>query len=60
VDLSATYTAAGDSWSLTAGGTNVFDRRYIVNGVNQLGGVGEEFVTYNRPAEWYVTLRFKL
>jgi iron complex outermembrane recepter protein len=60
VDFSATYAPAGDSWSLTAGGTNVFNRRYIVNGVNQLGGVGEEFVTYNRPAEWYATLRFKL
>jgi iron complex outermembrane receptor protein len=60
VDLSATYAPAGKKWSLTVGGTNVFDRRYIVNGVDQLGGVGVELATYNRPAEWYASFRFKL
>jgi len=60
VDLSISYAAPDDRWSLTAGGKNVFDTRYMVNGVNQLGGVGNEFAVYNRPAEWYLTFAFKI
>lgn len=60
VDLSVSYAAPGNAWSLTAGGKNVFDTRYIVNGVNQLGGVGNEFAVYNRPADWYLTFAFKI
>ncbi len=64
VDLSATYSAADDAWSLSVGGKNVFDKRYIVNGTNQFstvaGGVGFITGVYNRPAEWYATLRFKI
>lgn len=60
VDLSATYALPGDEISLTIGGKNVFNERYVVNGTNQLGGVGNLFAVYNRPAEWYATLRFKM
>jgi iron complex outermembrane receptor protein len=58
VDLSATLEPK-ENWSLTAGGTNVLNRRYLVNGDNQLGGVGEIFGVPNRPAEWYISARVK-
>lgn len=65
VDLSVTYEAQGGRWSLTAGGKNVFDERFIINGTNQLsrpatGGVGPLIASYNRPAEWYLSFRFKI
>src|SRR3546814_9529600 len=42
VNASLTYSAPGDSWSLAVGGNNVFNKRYIANGVNQLNGRSEE------------------
>lgn len=58
IDLSATYALPGDKLSLSVGGKNVFNERYIVNGTNQLAGAGMLFATYNQPAEWYVSARF--
>ncbi|MEH3108014.1 MAG: TonB-dependent receptor [Sphingomonas fennica] len=55
VDASLTYQAPGDHWSLTAGGTNVFDERFIITGQGQFAG-GIVFGSYNRPAEWYLRL----
>src|SRR3546814_4585379 len=40
VNASLTYSAPGDDWSLAIGGNNVFNKRYIANGVNQLNGTG--------------------
>jgi iron complex outermembrane recepter protein len=59
VDLSATYQPSLGNWSFIAGGTNVTNRRYLVNGETQLGGAGMIFGVPNRPAEWYVTARTK-
>jgi iron complex outermembrane receptor protein len=59
VELSATYQPTMENWSFIAGGTNITNRRYLVNGETQLGGAGMIFGVPNRPAEWYVTVRFK-
>ncbi len=59
VDLSATYKPSFGNWSFVAGGTNIANRRYLVNGETQLAGAGMIFGVPNRPAEWYVTARFK-
>jgi iron complex outermembrane recepter protein len=59
VDLSATYQPSHGNWSFVAGGTNITNRRYLVNGETQLGGAGMIFGVSNRPAEWYVTARSK-
>ena len=59
VDLGATYAGPGDRWSITAGGRNVFNTRYVVNGTNQLAAVGFLTANYNRPAEWYLTGRVR-
>jgi len=59
VDLSATYQPSFGNWSFIAGGTNITNRRYLVNGETQLGGAGMIFGVSNRPAEWYITARFK-
>src|SRR3546814_2186983 len=40
VNASLTYSAHGDDWSLAIGGNNVFNKRYIANGVNQLNETG--------------------
>jgi len=56
VNMSGTYKAPGDHWELTVGVTNLTDQRYVVTGQNQ-GGVAVVFATYNRPREWFATLR---
>jgi iron complex outermembrane receptor protein len=56
VNLSATYIAPSDVWEATVGVTNALDERYIVTGQNQAGG-GMIIAAYNRPAEWYLTLK---
>jgi iron complex outermembrane receptor protein len=59
VDMSATYQPLLGNWSFIAGGTNITNRRYLVNGETQLGGAGMIFGVSNLPAEWYVTARSK-
>jgi iron complex outermembrane receptor protein len=59
VDASITYAAPDDRWSITAGGRNIFNERFVVNGTNQLPAIGLLTANYNRPGEWYVTTRVK-
>ncbi|MEX2525290.1 MAG: TonB-dependent receptor [Gammaproteobacteria bacterium] len=58
LNLAVTYTNPSDNWSITAGGKNVTDERHIVTGQNQ-PAAGLIYGTYNRPAEWYLTLRIR-
>ncbi len=58
LNASITYRAPGENWSLSVGGTNLTDDRYITTGQNQVAG-GETYGTYSRPREWYVTARVK-
>jgi iron complex outermembrane receptor protein len=50
------YFSPEEKYSLTLGGTNLTDDRYLtVGSVN--GAQGETVGTYNRPREWYLNLR---
>ncbi len=49
----------GRAWTLSIGGTNLTDERYIVSGQNQ-GGVQVIDASFNRPREWYATLRVNM
>jgi iron complex outermembrane receptor protein len=44
--------------TLTLGGTNLTDRRFVTTGQPQIAG-GVVFGTYNAPREWYATLGVK-
>lgn len=57
LSASVTYTMPDEHWSLTAGGTNITDERYIFTGQNNTGA-GITNGTFNRPAEWYLTLSY--
>lgn len=59
VNASVQYEAPGERWSVTVGGTNVTNERYLVTGQAQLAG-GQVYGTYSRPAEWYARFQFKL
>jgi iron complex outermembrane receptor protein len=58
VNASLTYRPPHARWSLTVGGTNLTNERYLVTGQAQIAG-GEIYGTYNRPAEWYARLDVK-
>jgi len=58
VNASVTWRAPGGHWELTAGGTNLTDKRYLVTGQYQAAG-GEIYGTYNRPREWYARIGMK-
>ncbi|MDE2597445.1 MAG: TonB-dependent receptor [Sphingomonadales bacterium] len=45
------------NWSLTIGGTNLTNNRYLVTGQAQFAG-GQAYGTYSRPREWYARLGF--
>jgi len=57
VNASITYEPDDANWSLTAGGTNLTDERYLITGQAQVGG-GVIYGTYSRPAEWYARIGF--
>jgi iron complex outermembrane receptor protein len=58
LNASLTYQAHSDAWSLTAGGTNLLNERYLTTGQFQPGG-GIIYGTYSRPVEWYFKLGLK-
>jgi iron complex outermembrane receptor protein len=58
LNASLTYRLPDEKWSLSIGGTNLANDRYIITGQNQVAG-GVTYGTYNRPREWYVTARVK-
>jgi outer membrane receptor protein involved in Fe transport len=59
----------GDPWepssspsgktTLTIGGTNLANKRYITTGQPQIAG-GVIFGTYNPPRQWYATLGVRM
>jgi iron complex outermembrane recepter protein len=59
LNAAITYGAPDDKWSLSIGGTNFSDERYIVSGQNQ-GGVGTIDAVYSRPREYYATFRVNM
>ncbi|WP_353228903.1 TonB-dependent receptor [Novosphingobium sp.] len=58
LNAAITYRAPEAKWSLSVGGTNLTNDRYLTTGQNQVAG-GETYGTYNRPVEWYATARVK-
>jgi iron complex outermembrane recepter protein len=58
VGANVTFRDATDQWSLSIGGTNLLDDRYVVAGGANLAG-GLITGTYNRPREWYARLGMK-
>jgi len=58
VDLSGSIISPSGKTTLTVGGTNVTDKRFVTTGQPQIAG-GVIFGTYNAPREWYATLGIK-
>lgn len=57
VNASIGYREPGGHWSVTAGGTNLTDKRFITSGGSNIAA-GAIFGTYNRPREWYLRFGF--
>jgi outer membrane receptor protein involved in Fe transport len=58
INAGVTYEEPNDHWSLTVGGTNLTEDRYLTSGGSNLAD-GIIFGTYNRPREWYARLGVK-
>lgn len=58
VNAAITFKAADDQWEFVVGGTNLTDERYAVTGQLQ-GGTVRLTKSYNRPVEWFATVRVK-
>jgi iron complex outermembrane receptor protein len=58
VNASVTYKAPEDRYSVTVGGLNLTNERYLITGQAQIAG-GQIYGTYSRPVEWYVRLGFE-
>ncbi len=57
VNASISYREPDGHWSLTAGGTNLTDKRFLTSGGANIAA-GAIFGTYNRPREWYLRFGF--
>ena len=56
LDASIAYEDEDSGWVLTLGGHNLTDKRIIISGgIGRAPGFGD--VNYNRPREWYASLR---
>ena len=58
LNASLTYTNPTGNWDIVAGGRNITDERHVVVGQVQ-PAAGMTLGTYNRPAEWFLTFRFR-
>ena len=58
VNASVIYNAPQDKYTLTLGGTNVTNQRYVTSG-SAIPASGVISGSYNRPAEWYARVGFK-
>jgi len=52
------YEEPNGHWSLTVGGTNLTDKRYLTTGGSNIAA-GVMFGSYNRPREWYARFGVK-
>ena len=57
-NASITFRPVSERFSVTVGGTNLFDDRYLTTGSANLD-VGAIYGSYNRPREWYARLGVK-
>jgi iron complex outermembrane receptor protein len=57
VNASVMFVPESETWSITAGVTNLLGERYLVTGQAQIAG-GQIYGTYSRPAEWYLRVGF--
>jgi outer membrane receptor protein involved in Fe transport len=58
VNASISYREPHDHWTVTVGGTNLTDVRYLTTGGSNIAA-GTVFGSYNRPREWYARLGVK-
>jgi iron complex outermembrane recepter protein len=57
VNGSLTYRFPNERFEIQAGATNIFDKRVVQSGYTNATAIFS--ATYNRPREWFVTLRVK-
>lgn len=58
INASVIYAAPGGKYTLTVGGTNLTNKRYLTSG-SSIPASGVVAGTYSRPSEWYARVGFK-
>lgn len=58
INASVTYRTAGEAWAITAGVTNLTDRRLLLSGYQDLENTSTAIGSYSRPREWFVQARY--
>ncbi len=58
INASIIFTAPDDRYTLTFGGTNLTDKRYVTSG-SSIPASGVIDGTFSRPREWYARVGFK-
>jgi iron complex outermembrane receptor protein len=58
VNASISYSDPSEKYTLTFGGTNLTNERYVTSG-SAIPAFGAIVGSYNRPVEWYARLGFK-
>jgi iron complex outermembrane recepter protein len=58
INASVIFKAPDEKYSITLGGTNLTDKRYLTAG-SAIPASGVIAGTYSRPREWYARVGFK-
>jgi iron complex outermembrane receptor protein len=58
LNASIAYTDPDDHYTVTVGGTNLTDERYVTSG-SAIPAFGAIIGSYNRPLEWYARVGFR-
>lgn len=56
---SASFIGANDHYKITAGVTNIGDKRYIRGGFSDPQTIGTTIGSYSRPREWFLKVGYK-
>lgn len=58
LNASVSYRDPSEKYTITFGGTNLTDKRYLASGTS-IPAFGAIIGSYSRPAEWYMRLAYK-
>jgi len=59
-NASLSFASADDRWSASVGATNLTSKKYMITGYSDIGGAGNAYGIFARPAEWFLRLKYSI
>jgi len=59
LNVIAKLATRDERWAVSAGVTNATNKKYLATGYADLGGAGNVYGVFSRPAEWFLNVRYR-